>query len=1530
MAEPQTLPATPTTEQPVNTPAPVENSIENYSIDTNPNRAEPLNPKTEYMVMDKKTGNTIAVPFSMGDKQRDAMIQGSIYDNPQNFKDGVYEKLWKPMIESGGANANVFQNPSFVSEAMGKGAMQGGTASIYRPSAEELQLYDKFAHAPELIGQFGGFGVTALGGGVIAKGILKAAMTIPAVAGPLADIFTSNIAKLGLEGAAKVGQVATASTVGGSTMGIYDAISNTQNQLKDNEERVKNGQDPIPLDWGKIGAHAAGQGALFALIGGIGAQIARPLIGMSGIEATSQVAKELAVTGGSMWAIAKAQGANNDDAGLMAFAAVALHSVSLPGSIADRTNAIKQMKYAMADHVQLSNDNIDPSAAYEIGKGKVNEEIEKELSKTVDQSEAYKKSILNEAGGLKYPNAQPVGTSGIDLGPENIAPKEPVIRKNAEQYSDDDISDIKKMMNWERDQQDGGSEITESQVKSKFRDEGAVATFTPSGHSQAMQDIGPQEAFRLMDKASSGEKLMQGGRYKEQDKMQKLLDDYRANVKPHIDDQDFRIASNQEALGSMMKNLAVHIINPDEMNWPEEEKPVEEEDEQMKLEEEKEPEEPPISPMTGGVQEDTGKFGEHNTLFTEEEANKAREAFNKKTSGLHSGIDPTAIGDLLKIGGYHFEGGVREFGAWSKKMIDDIGEHVKPYLQDVWDSLQKQAPKMAQQKVEPTEDELSKQKYFPLEKLGIKKIVDTKTGEVDLNRSGKDMRERYLGTMNERTQRVFDLADDIRGLEKDKAQQEGQFINAGFNGDEAKIKEWIDKLDSEIKDEDKEYWETKVKPAAEEALKLSDGAKEGIGLGNQYFKESGLAMKAVGAIRTFLQNYGINRLYEPDSAEKVLKANEFDNPQQSTGHAKQRVFENPLEAVLYGKRFKTMNYPDLIGIHGEEAAAVTTGRQFVQEAVPEKLSAWTDRNKVPAGWSQVGNMERDIPMKDKETGALILDKEGNQDIKHQVLVAPKAIADIMSVITDPDNLRKVDAYQKAQAINNFTKSFNVMIGLFHDRNFVEQKLFSPGGIKALANTFGGQLRSLMEKGDWKNERLLFLKHGGMTGSLSTNIDVLKPDAGTEGQNWLKKVEKMPIIKGATALVEWHRENLFDVMGQYYKVDSFALRRASWDLKNPDATDSERTEAYRGFARASNNDFGGQSWFARGFNRTTMSVARLFSFAPDWLYSAFRTAKTAAIDWKGIAGSQGTEGGAARALLIKQFMYATAATQAANYAINGHFTDKNTKGNEWSVELNKNIHISLYAAGLGELVKLCSDVGESGWATGLGQYLKGKASPVIRFVSTFVSHTNYHNQDITKETGNIGGQIAKVVPEEYRDDVAKQINYVNELASTIAPVPFAVDPGNVGYIADQVKDAMAGKKADIAGSLMLPTVLAKYSAGESPERQQQDIDQEVEKGLAKNDDTAANKYLASGDITQDKIDELQAKADETPVEKSYKHLSVEKIIKKADGNIDSMDADDKDSLKTMLDDKYSRMKASPNEMKRVGDLLSNFYDKHKIQ
>lgn len=860
-----------------------------------------------------------------------------------------------------------------------------------------------------------------------------------------------------------------------------------------------------------------------------------------------------------------------------------------------------------------------------------------------------------------------------------------------------------------------------------------------------------------------------------------------------------------------------------------------------------------------------------------------------------------------------FESILRGEFANEKSIQDTAGQHIPKFME---------------------EKDLEKQKYFPLKPLGIKEVVG-KRGDVDLNKTGRDIVKRYIGRYQEQVVRVQDLADDIRGIEKDKSQQDAMSIYASFGGDEAKIAEWIDKADKEVDEYNKEYWEKEVKPAAELALSLSDEAKQGIALGNQYFKESGLAMKSVGAIRSFLENYGINRMYQDEPAERVLKGNDYDNPQQSTGHSKKRFYENMIDAVIGGKRFKTMNYPDLIGIHGEEAASVTVGRQYAQESAPKDMGDWVNKDSVPAGWKQVGNMSRDIPMKYKDTKEAIMDEQGNQKILKQVFVAPAAIADDMSVITDPDNLKKVGFMQKAGALNNAVKSINVMVGLFHDKQFILQKLSSPGGIKGLKDTFTGQLSNLMQQEDFKEGRLRMLRTGvGMSNKVQSNIDVIKlANATGKDASWLNKITSLPVIKQAAQLVDWHTHNLFQVMGEYYKVDNFMRNTAKWDLAHPDATDEERLQADRGYAQASNNAFGGHNWAGLGYSKEAITAARTAWFAPDWLYSAIRSAGSGVSDWKGIAGSQGTEGNATRAIVIKGLLYGTAATQLANYMINGHFTNENSKGHKMEIELSPKNHISMYPAATGEIVKMLSDIGESG-LTGISRYLQGKLSPVARLVVTWASHTSYAGQDITKETGGVGAQIAKTVPEEYKEAVTKQVNYVSELLSTVAPLPFVVQPGPAGYVGEQVKNATEGKPSDIAGSATLVTGLSRFSQGQSESNKAKDIDQEVEKGLEKGDQTSANKYLQSGDISQERVNALQAKADQTPVEKAYKHLSVEKIIKKADGNMNDMSAEDQDELKTMLQDKYQRMesagKASPNEIKRVGELLATFYDKHKIQ
>lgn len=71
-------------------------------------------------------------------------------------------------------------------------------------------------------------------------------------------------------------------------------------------------------------------------------------------------------------------------------------------------------------------------------------------------------------------------------------------------------------------------------------------------------------------------------------------------------------------------------------------------------------------------------------LVSEESYQAAVASLKEKTSGLHAGIDPLALADLVKIGAYHLERGVRNFAEWSKLMIERFGDTIKAHLDDVW------------------------------------------------------------------------------------------------------------------------------------------------------------------------------------------------------------------------------------------------------------------------------------------------------------------------------------------------------------------------------------------------------------------------------------------------------------------------------------------------------------------------------------------------------------------------------------------------------------------------------------------------------------------------------------------------------------------------------------------------------------------------------------------------------------------------------------------------------------------------------
>jgi hypothetical protein len=62
---------------------------------------------------------------------------------------------------------------------------------------------------------------------------------------------------------------------------------------------------------------------------------------------------------------------------------------------------------------------------------------------------------------------------------------------------------------------------------------------------------------------------------------------------------------------------------------------------------------------------------------------------------LYSGIPADKLAAAVKIGVYHFEGGARTFAQWSGKMIEELGDRVRPELRMLWDRIT--APKVIDQ-----------------------------------------------------------------------------------------------------------------------------------------------------------------------------------------------------------------------------------------------------------------------------------------------------------------------------------------------------------------------------------------------------------------------------------------------------------------------------------------------------------------------------------------------------------------------------------------------------------------------------------------------------------------------------------------------------------------------------------------------------------------------------------------------------------------------------------------------------------------
>lgn len=69
-----------------------------------------------------------------------------------------------------------------------------------------------------------------------------------------------------------------------------------------------------------------------------------------------------------------------------------------------------------------------------------------------------------------------------------------------------------------------------------------------------------------------------------------------------------------------------------------------------------------------------------NKIFTADKVAAARARLKSKLGNMNSGIDPELLIDGMTIAGAYIESGVRSFSAYSKAMVADFGDSIKPYL----------------------------------------------------------------------------------------------------------------------------------------------------------------------------------------------------------------------------------------------------------------------------------------------------------------------------------------------------------------------------------------------------------------------------------------------------------------------------------------------------------------------------------------------------------------------------------------------------------------------------------------------------------------------------------------------------------------------------------------------------------------------------------------------------------------------------------------------------------------------------------
>ena len=128
-------------------------------------------------------------------------------------------------------------------------------------------------------------------------------------------------------------------------------------------------------------------------------------------------------------------------------------------------------------------------------------------------------------------------------------------------------------------------------------------------------------------------------------------------------------------------------------------------------------------------------YGASNTLISTEKYEELRKQMRGKLNNLNSGFDPELFTIGTQMAMYHIEAGARKFADFANRMIEDLGDNVRPYLKSFYEGA-RQMPSMETMRNEM--DSFNTVNSFDLDNLST--FEDNNTPNIKSNETNSDNR----------------------------------------------------------------------------------------------------------------------------------------------------------------------------------------------------------------------------------------------------------------------------------------------------------------------------------------------------------------------------------------------------------------------------------------------------------------------------------------------------------------------------------------------------------------------------------------------------------------------------------------------------------------------------------------------------------------------------------------------------------------------------------------------------------------------